>query len=455
MQLTMASDVRLAATKCTVGALLWFASAPLAWSQSVNPPPVPAADQSAPMHASVRVDGRHIIDVTGGGVETAAQRAERINRRLQSLLDDARPLPAFGVRDISTRGGETYLSFGGYQILTVTEADAADALMTRQALAQTLGEKLYRALSDAKASRASPVKGIGILLRDSFGDLTVSFLKWLPRLVGAFVVWLAFFVLARLGRWTVRQVGERMALDANLRQLVRASVYYGIWAVGVVAILATLGLAGSSIAAGLGMSGFILGFAFKDILSHFFAGLMLLVGRQFNIGDQIVVKDFEGTVERIELRALHLRTYDNRLVMIPNGDVLTSAVVSNTASPHRRREFLVGIGYADDIGKAQEVALGTIVATPGVLEDPPPDVLVEELGASSIGLRVRFYTSSLRADHLKVGSEVVKRVKEAFDRDGITIPAPQQTVIIGNVEDIARAVARTVEGKPDYAGTGT
>ena len=143
------------------------------------------------------------------------------------------------------------------------------------------------------------------------------------------------------GRWLTQLVTERVHLDPNLRDLLRALSFYGVWTVGFFAILSTLGIESGSIATAVGISGFVLGFAFKDILSHFLAGLMLLLGGKFRVGDQIIVRDFEGTVERIELRALHLRTYDNRLVVIPNADVFTSAVTSNTASPHRRRDFTV------------------------------------------------------------------------------------------------------------------
>jgi hypothetical protein len=196
-----------------------------------------------------------------------------------------------------------------------------------------------------------------------------------------------------------------------------------------------MGLESGSIATAIGISGFVLGFAFKDILSHFLAGLMLLIGGKFRIGDQIVVREFEGTVERIELRALQLRTYDNRVVVIPNADVFTSAVTSNTASPHRRRAFTVGIGYDDDIDRAQRVALETVCATPGVLEEPNPDVTVDELAPSTVNLRVRFSVNSLRADYVSVGGECMKRVKLAFDREGISMPTNIQTVVIKNLDE--------------------
>ena len=180
----------------------------------------------------------------------------------------------------------------------------------------------------------------------------------------------------------------------------------------------------TSLAAAVGISGFVLGFAFKDILSHFLAGILLLVGGTFRIGDQIVVRDFEGTVERIELRALYLRTYDNRLVIIPNGDVFSAAITSNTASPHRRRSFIIPVSHACDIERAQQVAVDAMKATLGVLEDPVPDVVVEDLTATGVSLRARFSTSSARSDYVSVGSDCMKNVKLAFTHQNIDATPP-------------------------------
>ena len=357
-----------------------------------------------------------------------------------NLLLRSEPVPPFTSRDVEERNNQTAVMLGDEPIVTVTDADAQDALTTRRDLALQWGEKMYSAIADARAARANPVTGAGILIRDSFSDLFKSMLRWLPRLAGAILLTLIFWALARIVRWITRGFVARTHFDSNLRQLFLALAFYGTWTVGLIAIFSTLGLDSGSIATTVGISGFVLGFAFKDILSHFFAGFMLLLGRQFHIGDQIVVKDFEGTVERIELRALYLRTYDNRLVIIPNGDVFTSIVTSNTASAHRRREFTIGIGYEDDIARAKQIALDTVAGVEGVASEPPPDILIDQLAASTVNLIVRFHTNSQRADYLKVGSECMERVKEAFDREHINMPTDIQTVVIQNLADVMRAL---------------
>ena len=418
------------------------------WAQTAGgtTPDSSAASVSTGAYAPVKLDNRKLFDVLAGSGLSAAERADKIHRRLVNLILRSNDVPPFSLQDLQEQNSQTVIRIGGDQVMVVTDADAQDALSTRQELAQKWGEKMAQAVIDARIAKNNPLTGAGILIRNSFSDLLVSILRWIPHLAGAIALIAIFWLLARINRKVVKSVIAHAHFDANLRQLFIALTFYGTWTVGTLAILSTLGLDSSSIATTLGVSGFVLGFAFKDILSHFFAGFMLLLGRQFHIGDQIVVKEFEGTVERIELRALYLRTYDNRLVIIPNGDVFTSVVTSNTASPHRRREFVIGIGYEDDIDRAQEIALETIRSTEGVASDPTPDVLVDELAASTVNLRVRFYTSSLRADYLRVGSRCMRRVKEAFDCEHISMPTDIQTVIIQNMPEALARFASSASG---------
>lgn len=427
--------------------LIGFAFSPNVWAQTTGGTAADAtATPPASVYAPVKLDNRKLFDVLAGSGLSAAERADKIHRRLVNLILRTNDVPAFSSQDLQEKDNQTIIQIGGDTIMTVTDADAQDALATRQDLAQRWGEKMARAVIDVRTSHSNPLTGAGILIRNSFSDLLVSVLRWIPHFAGAVVLTLIFWALARLNKRIAKFLISHARFDANLRQLFIALAFYGTWTVGMLAILSTLGLESGSIATTLGISGFVLGFAFKDILSHFFAGFMLLIGRQFHIGDQIVVKEFEGTVERIELRALYLRTYDNRLVIIPNGDVFTSIVTSNTASPHRRREFVIGIGYEADIDRAQEVAMETVRSTEGVSEDPPPDVLIDELAASTVNLRIRFYASSQRADYLRVGSRCMRRVKEAFDREHISMPTDIQTVIIQNMPEALSALSNGAFG---------
>ena len=370
--------------------------------------------------ATVRLDGRKLFDLGGSRGISASDRAAKVVRRLEALINRPDSITPPSIRDSTESGGESLILFEGDPILTVTEADAQDHLAARRDLAVLWSERMADAVNEAQAARKNPLAGAGILVRNSFADLIASMLRWLPRLAGALVLFLLFTGIARLVRFLTERATNRPAFDPNLRQLSRTLALYGTWTVGGIAILSTIGMESGSIATTLGVSGFVLGFAFKDILSHLFAGLMLLVGRQLRIGDQIMIKEYEGTVERIELRVLHLRTADNRLVMIPNGDVLNSVVLSNTANATRRRDFTVTVRATNDIAKAQALAQKAVSEVEGVLEEPAPDVIAESLTMSGVVLRVRFYLESTRPDMLAVIGVCLRAVLAAYEREGIT-----------------------------------
>jgi small-conductance mechanosensitive channel len=285
-------------------------------------------------------------------------------------------------------------------------------------------------------ARSGTVNNILVLMGAAMYDLVKSVIQWLPRLLGAFVLALVFWLLARLVRWLADLATRADRIDPNLRQLTLAVAYYGVWGLGLLAVLSALGIDSASIAATIGISGFVLGFAFKDVLSHFFAGLLLLLGRQFTIGGQIIVGEFEGIVEKIDLRALHLRTFDNRLVTIPNGEVFNSPVIANTFNRFRRREFMVGIGYEDDAREAIQLALQAVQSVEGVLIEPPPQVVATEFGLSAIQLRVLFFTSTSNPDPLAVVSECILRVHDKFNEAGITIPFNTHTVDLRNAGEL-------------------
>ena len=135
-------------------------------------------------------------------------------------------------------------------------------------------------------------------------------------------------------------------------------------------------------------------------------------------------------MERIETRATHIETYDGRLVLVPNSDVYTNAVVVNTAFAMRRSQYDVGVGYGDDVDEARGVMLDAIRSVPDVAADPPPDVLVRELADFAVVMRPRWWTDSRRSDVMHVHSEVVRAIKIALDEAGIDMPYETQVHLI-------------------------
>lgn len=384
------------------------------WAQTPPKPPTPSTPLVSIDVAPVTVEGRRLFDIGSSASASAGVRAARVNRRIQNLIEREVDLPPFTRDNVEERGGEQVIVLGNVEVLTVTQGDAIDAGQSARDLALQQGEAIAGAIRQARTARANVFSGATILIANSLQGLVNSFLMWLPRVFAALLLTGVFSLLAKGSRGIATASTRRFGLDPNLRALVRALSFYSVWFIGILAILSALGFDSSSLVAAVGVSGFVLGFAFKDILSHFLAGILLLVSGRFRIGDQIVVKEFEGTVERIELRALELRTYDNRLVIIPNGDVFSAPITSNTASAHRRRTFTVPVPHEYDIVKATDIMAEAIRKTPGVLTEPEVDVVVDEITKEAVILRARFSTHSSRTDFVHVGSECMKNVKIAF-----------------------------------------
>ena len=388
-----------------------------------------AAPAAAVASAPVGIGGRELFQVTGADQAEALMRADLINGRLQRLIERSSSVPRWTPADLQTRNGAPTIILGGEEILSITPTDAAANGVPVPQLAQQWGNVLSSAVRATRVTRDGPFSGIAVTISASITELGLSIAAWLPRLLSALLLALLFWLVARGVRSLANRATHNPDFDPNLRQLVLALAFYGVWALGFLAILSALGVDSSSIAATVGVSGFVLGFAFKDVLSHFFAGLMLLSSRQLTIGGQIAVNQFEGTVEGIDLRATRLRLFDGRLVTIPNGDVFNSAVISNTANPTRRHEFRVAIGLQDDARAAIALALDTVKNVDGVLNEPAPNVVASDLsapagfGVSSVELRVLFHVASSNPRYFDILSECILRVKAEFERAKITMPS--------------------------------
>ncbi|MEO7274273.1 MAG: mechanosensitive ion channel family protein [Vicinamibacterales bacterium] len=180
----------------------------------------------------------------------------------------------------------------------------------------------------------------------------------------------------------------------------------------------------------LGISSVAIGFAFRDILQNFLAGILLLVTQPFRIGDQIVARGHEGTVEEIQTRATFIKTYDGRRVVVPNADLFTDTVIVNTAFPHRRLEYDIGVGYGDDLSRARELMLTAVATVDGVLTEPSPDVLLMDLAPSSVNLRLRWWVAPpKRAEALESRDRVLTAVKASLTEHGIDLPFPTQQIL--------------------------
>lgn len=262
-------------------------------------------------------------------------------------------------------------------------------------------------------------------------NLGESFLAQLPYIVIGIIVFGVFIVIGRILRRVVHAAGERTRLDVTLADLLGRIASFAIIVLGlfVAAVIMFPAFKPGDLIAGLGITSVAIGFAFKDVLQNFFAGILILWRRPFVVGDQIRTKDYEGTVEEITVRSTRLKTYDGERAVLPNGDVYTNAILVRTAYDRRRIRFTVGIGYTDSIEEARETISRVLSETEGVMDDPGPWVYVSELAPSSVNFTVFFWANSQQANVLKVSDRVATGIKLALDRAGIDMPFPHTVLL--------------------------
>jgi len=198
------------------------------------------------------------------------------------------------------------------------------------------------------------------------------------------------------------------------------------WVLLLMIVLQRLGVNIAPLIAGLGVTGFIFGFAFQESLGNLAAGMMIAINMPFKVGDYVAVGGMEGSVQELNMMATTLATADNKKVVVPNKVVWGTAITNFTATDRRRVDLAIGIAYGMDIGKAKRIALDVLRAHPLVLTDPAPLVEVFALGDSSVNLVIRPWCKP--SDYWTVYFEATQAVKEAFDKNGIEIPFPQMDV---------------------------
>lgn len=256
---------------------------------------------------------------------------------------------------------------------------------------------------------------------------------------------LIFFV----GKWLARRlvnVARRFMQKARLDETLVVfvgNILYGLaLAFVVIAALSQLGVETTSLAAVIAAAGLAVGLALQGSLSNLAAGVMIILFRPFKIGDYIEAGGTGGTVEEIAIFTTTFRTPDNKQVIVPNNQITADTITNYSAKPERRVDFLVGVGYGDDLSKVKKVLAGIVAGDSRVLtgEGREHTIAVSELADSSVNLVVRVWVKS--EDYWNVKFDMTEAIKVTFDKEGISIPFPQRDIhIIGGDAPPSRAAA--------------
>lgn len=360
---------------------------------------------------------------------SASDRASIINRRIASFLAQSQLNGAITVQTDPKRGIAT-LKLNNRILMTVTQQDAQDFGMGVAELAQQWATALNRAFDEPPLAI-----DVGQRLYSTIRQFQRDAIERLPAIIGALLILGVTMLLAGTIKRVTFAASAHWEVDYNSKTLVSRIVSGGIWVLGTIVALSVLGLNFASLLGTLGLTSVAVGFSLRDILSNYFSGIILLGSRPFQVGDQIVIQDYEGTVTQIQLRATTLVTYDGRTIFVPNQQVFTTTIINNTASELRRSSLTIEIDYAVDIARVREVIHQAAVKVESVVVAPPLDILVRQLTASGVIIEVRFWVNSQRLSFLESTSQVAQSIKEAMQASGIERPNPVHKV---QIEDMLK-----------------
>ena len=365
-----------------------------------------AADESA--QASVAADA---LD---GSVALGDQAAESKKQEKVALLE--------AVADLREQRTLLLDQFKSVLAALESKTDEGDA----DTLAKIADYKLY----------ASAVKGIELDVKDTTSALLAvkgwimsdeGGSRWVinvAKFVGIlFAAWIIAGIVSGLIHRAVRRVPGASKLLEDF--LVKAARWV-VLAIGVIMALAALEVSVGPLLAMLGAAGFVVAFALQDSLSNFASGLMILFFKPFDVGDVVDAGGVSGSVESVNLVSTTIKTFDNKKMVVPNNRVWGDVITNASGVAERRVDMEFGIGYDDDIDKAQAILEEIVNAHPQVLKEPAPTIRMSALADSSVNFIVRPWTKT--ADYWGVFWDITREVKKRFDAADIGIPFPQRDV---------------------------
>lgn len=257
-----------------------------------------------------------------------------------------------------------------------------------------------------------------------------AIIEMLPNLVLAGIVIAVFLYVSRFTHKLFSKVADRISTHRAINGFLGTVIHIGVLCVGIFIALGLLKLDKTvvSLLAGAGILGLALSFAFQDTAANFIAGIILAIRHPINVGDLIKVKEFLGTVERINLRSTYLHTLQGQLVIIPNKDVLQNPLQNYTYTGSRSIEIPLSVSISEDIEKVRDITIHAIKQLPHLQQNQEVELYFEELGKDSISFTVRYWIHSLsQAQYQRALSDGILAIKKAYHRNGFLPPQSNKT----------------------------
>ena len=380
------------------------------------------------------------VSLAAWGAPTWGQEAETAEGKVEATLD------AGSDRRIERRLTATFESL---------ESLAGVRVAVSTGVVKLTGEVMSSDASELAGALARQIEGVTAvdneiveshslqqrmsLVAEEIEDRAWDALRFLPLLAVALAVLALFVLAARLIGRAERAFGW-LTRNVFLQDLARQAAQGAVFVLGLLLALEIMDATAvvGAVLGAAGLVGLAIGFAFRDLVENYIASILLSLRQPFAPNDHVIIEGHEGKVVRLTSRATILLSFDGNHIRLPNAMVFKAAIVNYSRKPERRFEFVVGLGVDENLAAAQDLAVSVLEGMEGVIDVPPPFVLVEALGDSNVALRLYGWVDQTRSDFGRVRSEAVRLVKNAFDAEGFEMPEPTYQVRIGPIGDAAQ-----------------
>lgn len=266
---------------------------------------------------------------------------------------------------------------------------------------------------------------------DKYYDLMVQWaLSYLPKILWAIIVLWIWFKIIRMIEKALEKLMEIKDRDEMLEWFILNLSSWIMKILLVITVVGILGVETSSIVAMVAAAGFAIGMALSGTLQNFAGWIMILILRPFKIGHFVDIAGHSGVVKKIHIFNSMIVTADKKKIILPNSDIINSPITNFSSEPKRRVDFVIGIGYSDDIDKAKKILLDIASKDERILDSEWVTLWVWALGASSVDIDFRFFVK--RDDYWDVYRETLETIKKTFDKKWVSFPFPQRDVHIYN-----------------------
>ena len=361
------------------------------------------------------------------------QDAEQVAGRIELLGTTSREVRTRLALDSTNTGLQSAVNETNMErALAVARLESLLGLMSRLEIDTVIYRSVLLRENKGVTLRLFDMQAFTRMLQDGWESTRESLRKNLPDFVFKFVVFILILVIFRALSKLVRRLAETALnkssanLSALLKDILVSVSGALVMLLGILVALSQVGISLGPALAGLGLAGFILGFALQDTLGNFAAGAMILIYRPYDVDDFVEVTGAAGLVKQMTLVSTTISTFDNQILIIPNSKIWGDVIKNVTAQRTRRVDLVFSISYGDDIDKAERVLREVVTSNSKILEDPAPNIRLHKLGDSSVDFVVRPWTQT--SDYWDVYWEITREVKVQFDREGISIPFPQRDV---------------------------